>query len=107
MNHHDFRATWAARLADPTDTEAAILAALDAAPRGPQAIDDHCRALYLIREHWTGPAPTEEPEGDVSITGADLSLADLEAAAGDASPRRTGLGPNGKRALAEIGGKRP
>ena len=106
MNHRDFRATWAARLAAPTETEDAILAALDAAPRRPDALDDHCKALVLIREHWTGPAPVEEPEGDVSLDDAALSLADLEAAAAEPVTRRTGLGPNGKRALAEIGGKR-
>lgn len=102
MQHSDFRNTWAARLAAPTETEDAILAALDAAPRRPDALDDHCQALYLIRQHWTGPEPEPEPEEDLSIAGVDLSLDDLESV----TATRGGLGPNGKRALAEIGGKR-
>ncbi len=97
MKSRDFRETWAARLAAPTDTEQAILAALDAAPRAPDTIDAHCQALYLIRQHWTGTAPPEEAEStDAPI---DLSLADLEVAR--ETTHRGGLGPNGKRVLAQ------
>lgn len=106
MHHSDFRATWAAKLAAPTELEDTILGHLAAASRGPDTLDGYCKALCIIREHWTGPTPAEEPEGDVSLDDAALSLADLEAAAGEPVTRRTGLGPNGKRALAEIGGKR-
>lgn len=95
MKSHDFRETWAARLAAPTDIEQAILAALDAAPRAPETIDAHCQALYLIRQYWTATAPPEEAEADAPI---DLSLADLEVAR--ETTHRGGLGPNGKRVLA-------
>ena len=98
MHHTDFRETWAARLAAPTEIEDTILGHLAGASRGPETLDGYCHALFIIREHWTGPEPVAEPDGDVSITGSDLSLADLEQAR---SSRQTGLGPNGRRVLAD------
>ena len=99
MRHGDFFDTWAARLACPTQTEAAILAALDGAPRRPESLDGFCHALFVLREHWTGEAPAQAQEEAGDITGADLSLAELEAA----SPDGERFGPNGRRLVRNIG----
>ena len=72
-----YLATWAARLAVPSPTEQAILAAIGDAPRAPQTSEQFSEALFHIRALWTGPAPDEAPEA-AEVT--EISLAELEQA---------------------------
>ena len=89
MHITDYTATWAARLANPTAAELAILRAIAGAPRAPETAEGYSEALYNIRALWTGPATAEASETDVIIpdgletTPDYVSASDFRAAVGE------------------------